>query len=114
MVQLISVNVYGQMDPNCGDGINDPCKMANATLAPCDGQLPPIPPKALSGAEPFNYALKVDCENVPDKTPATSFPKKDYNTPNDPCKAVNETLTNCGSIFSLPPKSTSSEVVVLM
>ncbi|CAI2200794.1 4070_t:CDS:2, partial [Funneliformis geosporum] len=32
--------------------------------------------------------------NVPGKTPATPSPKKDCNTPNDPCKAVNETLTN--------------------
>ncbi|CAI2198337.1 12615_t:CDS:2, partial [Funneliformis geosporum] len=100
--------------PNCGNGINDPCKIANATLALCDGQLPPIPPEALSGAEPFNYDFEVECPGVTitvdtfETFAKTCFnegyyvnnlspsPKKDCNTPNDPCKAVNETLTNCG------------------
>ncbi|CAG8692736.1 16726_t:CDS:2, partial [Funneliformis mosseae] len=163
MVQFFSVNVYGQMDPNCGNGINDPCNRANATILPCDGQLPPIPPAALSGAEPFKFTLTVgttanlgiykcactakfydlvagcvscyqgpginitvvsfetfsniclnegydvnDPSKAPGKTPATPAPKKDCNTPNDPCKAVNETLTICGGEFSPPPKSTNS------
>ncbi|CAG8614078.1 4317_t:CDS:2 [Funneliformis caledonium] len=144
MVQFFSVNVYGQMDPNCGNGINDPCNRANATLEPCNGQLPPIPPAALSSAELFKFSLTVSiagcvscyqglgiditvvsfetfsniCLNkgydvnnpfkAPGKTQATPAPKKDCNTPNDPCKAVNETLTICREEFSPPPKSTNS------
>ncbi|CAI2175020.1 10094_t:CDS:2 [Funneliformis geosporum] len=77
---------------NAGYDVNDPSKQ------------PATPPKTSAKAPPSPTPS-------PKQNPTTPPPpssKKSCNTPNDPCIAVNETLTICGGVFSPPFKSTSS------
>ena len=42
MLPFFLTDVYGQKDPDCG-GVNDPCVIANSTLAKCNNASVPPP-----------------------------------------------------------------------